>query len=777
MANEITIVVKSKDRTDFKPLGQKIKKQVSDSVKGGLDGVEKNVEDKFTEIGDRSGKAMGDKLDDRLGTWSHEAGDKIKGPLKDSLEKATEEVDVKVTTKFREIGDKSGKSLGAGLRKGTEGIGRDVEGIAAKIRNAMSSAESSLGKAAKNMGGQGKLIAVAIINALAQLPAIASLAAGGITLALGGALVALALKAQSSNQQVRAAFSKTKEHVSSEWQKMTVPFRDSLLHMASDATHAFDSISPSLTRTLAKMAPAVTRFSGSFSGSLSKLNPAIDSLGTAFSRVLDFLGGRMPAIMNNFGTGIKAITDAAARNPGAVSGFVEGFSKVFRYLGDGIGILVRFKDQFSQLVNAVAGPGPVGFIKMLGGIGEAVGKLKSVFGGSLFGGFKDAVTGMAGATNDASKTLDKNAGSTQKLLTYQQIATGTTESLANALDKLTGKNQNAWDAQTRVNEALKAAAAQAKKSNAGFDGNSAAVNANREALSNLATTMKDQIANGHLTGKQVDDLHDKFVHFAEGMGASKKEAEGYAQKLLGVKDGMDKIPAKKTTKLDAKDGTAAGTKSAKTNLGQIKKTVRATLTATDKVAGAVNSAASKLHSWAHRLYRAQLTAGDKTMGAVRSAISRCVGFAKRAYRATLSAKNAVASALRSAISLGNQWAGRVFSATFNVIKSINPFGAAGMIAGGLAAGGPARGMASGGPGGTMALVGEQGAELVRLPTGSTVVPHGNTMQQLAQRGGGENRTVIELHSDGTRLMNLLIELLRIAINNKGGNVQAVLGSK
>lgn len=84
-------------------------------------------------------------------------------------------------------------------------------------------------------------------------------------------------------------------------------------------------------------------------------------------------------------------------------------------------------------------------------------------------------------------------------------------------------------------------------------------------------------------------------------------------------------------------------------------------------------------------------------------------------------------------------------------------------------------MARGGIHGGFAIVGERGRELVKLPQGSTVVPNGTTEAMLAGGGGG-GRAVIELRSDGSRLADLLLEILRHAIRVEGGDVQVVLGT-
>ncbi len=68
----------------------------------------------------------------------------------------------------------------------------------------------------------------------------------------------------------------------------------------------------------------------------------------------------------------------------------------------------------------------------------------------------------------------------------------------------------------------------------------------------------------------------------------------------------------------------------------------------------------------------------------------------------------------------------------------------------------------------MAMVGENGPERVFLPEGATVRP--------LERGGSGGACVIEIRSGGSKLDNLLVEILREAIRSKGGNVIKVLSA-
>jgi hypothetical protein len=100
----------------------------------------------------------------------------------------------------------------------------------------------------------------------------------------------------------------------------------------------------------------------------------------------------------------------------------------------------------------------------------------------------------------------------------------------------------------------------------------------------------------------------------------------------------------------------------------------------------------------------------------------------------------------------------------------------GAIAGNLfrhAAGGPVGGAASGGPRG-LTWVGEHGPELVSLPTGSMVKSNSDSMA-LASGGGRAQKVVLEINSGGSKMDDLIVEIIRKSVRVRGGNVQVVLG--
>lgn len=79
------------------------------------------------------------------------------------------------------------------------------------------------------------------------------------------------------------------------------------------------------------------------------------------------------------------------------------------------------------------------------------------------------------------------------------------------------------------------------------------------------------------------------------------------------------------------------------------------------------------------------------------------------------------------------------------------------------------GISSGG----LIMAGEHGRELIRTPHGSSVVPHGQT--EAMMNGGGGGAYTFSFNRTSNRLMNAIIDELRLYVKNRGGSVQVALG--
>lgn len=75
---------------------------------------------------------------------------------------------------------------------------------------------------------------------------------------------------------------------------------------------------------------------------------------------------------------------------------------------------------------------------------------------------------------------------------------------------------------------------------------------------------------------------------------------------------------------------------------------------------------------------------------------------------------------------------------------------------------------TGGARGGLTWVGEAGRELVRLPYGSTVYPHGQSEGMAAASAGGGAQVVIQVQPGGSGLDRMFVDWLREAVRSRGG---------
>jgi hypothetical protein len=128
-------------------------------------------------------------------------------------------------------------------------------------------------------------------------------------------------------------------------------------------------------------------------------------------------------------------------------------------------------------------------------------------------------------------------------------------------------------------------------------------------------------------------------------------------------------------------------------------------------------------------------------------------------------KDAFKSALNWII---DRWNGLRFT-----LPSVNLFG--NEIGGGSIGTSHINRFAQGGIGGGLAWVGERGRELVNLPQGSQVIPHGSSEAMAAGGGGGgarEVRLIIELRNATTEVANLIRKIVNV---EGGGDVSVAFG--
>lgn len=314
---------------------------------------------------------------------------------------------------------------------------------------------------------------------------------------------------------------------------------------------------------------------------------------------------------------------------------------------------------------------------------------------------------------------DQAAQVQQDLKAQQDVVDGLTQSIQ-ALDQVT---QGAFNADTQWESSISAATDAVKTNGKTLDIHTDKGRANRDALSGIAATTDDYTAKLLKNGASwntVDAAYkrgrESLVKSAMQMGLTRKDAEKLSDTLLHVPKEV-KISANND---DLKRKLSEDERLLKTARGSKKVKLEADISSIRKKIAAGQEQINELHG--------------KTV---------TVGIA---------------------------------------YKTLGSAGAGVHVPGGRYAHGGNVGAtqtaATGGTRNGVVLVGEQGPELVHLPSGSHVMSNPDTRRAMGGGGGG-GATVIEIRSGGSDLDNLLVEVLRRSIKRRTGggsnSVQLALG--
>lgn len=193
--------------------------------------------------------------------------------------------------------------------------------------------------------------------------------------------------------------------------------------------------------------------------------------------------------------------------------------------------------------------------------------------------------------------------------------------------------------------------------------------------------------------------------------------------------------------------------------------------------------ARTLWGWVKRAWQIFLVAsGIKMVIDLIGAVSRLWGWVRRNWRAVLSfgGLGSVGNAIKLVKTLWD-WFNRNWFRTATLSISIPGYStlksAWNMITSAFATGGISSGLSRAATGGLrsgLTLVGEHGPELVRLPSGSSVRSNPDT-RRMFRSGRSDASATFLFKSSGRRVDDLLLEILREAIHQRGGDPVAVLG--
>lgn len=712
--NEVEIVVKTNDKTDFNAIAAKARAGMTKSVKSSLDDVEKQTNARFREIGEHSGESLNSALDEHLRRWG---------------DHATETIDVKVKTKFKEVGEHSGSMFSSGLENK---LGGEISNIGSQVGTKLG---ASVGQSGAEAGASAGPYVMAALGAamLALAPSIGALAATAIVLAFGAGLAGLGLMAAFRLKSVQKEFGKFQKFLGSFTKDIGKPFEGVWDQIFKTGTSVLKAFQPVLKSAFKGMAPALEGFVRNFGSAFKQLIPAIAPLSRAFSSLLSAIGPQLPGIFHGIAQAITEMSNVIASNPKLFAGFITGLVglvpaglKAVAFLAKLFAAFARFLHTDNPFKVMLASLSPMLALLMhLGKAGEVLhtlGDAAKSLGGHLSGVF-DKVKAVAGprlkeiegqvknelvpAFERFVKAISPIAGKLVDLFgptvvsnvrTFLDLTSGVIDVISGILDAVSGLASGDW---SRVWDGLK-------------EGARGAVKIVKAAVRSIL----DSLTLGH-GGKVISitvKAIDKASHVISGV-------IGWVRRIVG-----------KTVHIGQTGGSA------------------------------VISIVSRAISTIRRFVGKVVHIGESGASAAINMVSRLIGIIRRLV-------GKVVRVGANVFGLGGVYnligaISRVASKTVNIVAHAFGFEHGGIV--GHAA--------EGGPRSNTVMVGEHGPELVNLPAGSRVRSNSDTRAALAG-GGGVQKLQIEWVGGqaGDEFFRWLKKNIRIRVGSGPNSVQKALG--
>lgn len=213
---------------------------------------------------------------------------------------------------------------------------------------------------------------------------------------------------------------------------------------------------------------------------------------------------------------------------------------------------------------------------------------------------------------------------------------------------------------------------------------------------------------------------------------------------------------------------------AKSVIGWVRKVVGKVIKLNQQGASAVIRMAQNIINIVKRTVGKTITLAQRGASGVINLVSRIISTIRRFVGKTVSvgvrgAAGAVAAVSR-VINAIRHFVGKTVNVGVNFVKS--GIGKIGKLLG-FAHGGIVGAAAGGGPRSNQVMVGEQGPEIVDLPTGSRVRSNADSRAMMG-RGGAMSPFVITIKLGDNKIADLLIDPMRKSVQNRGG-VQAAFG--
>ncbi|MFI6904889.1 hypothetical protein ACIBKY_26750 [Nonomuraea sp. NPDC050394] len=425
-----------------------------------------------------------------------------------------------------------------------DGLGDGAERSGGRISSALGGAFDLVGKAGPaNVGLAGA--------AIAGLPAVATVAAAGITLALGGALVAVGVMSVAQGDAVQQRWTRLGRELRDELADVAQPMEGSVLRAADVAERVFARLKPSLRRTFEDLVPDVDRFIDAWGDGIASMGPSLENLGAGFGDILDELATRSPEIFTNLNSAIDTLAGTASDHADEFGDLVVGMTKVIDTGADVVSVLADIWEGITE----IQGAGDLLDIDPTVGVLNLF-DTKIDDTNAAFERIKKTIGDVGGESDSAAAGVRNFKTSLDELFNPAQAALGASNNLKDAIAELTdGMEKGTIKGRERgqmLEEMLGklAAAAETEKVATGeTEKSSAAFEKNAGALAKLA-------GSSDLGGQALVGLAESLGYTVERTKTGIKIVDEFGKTVT-------KIPPNKDIKIDA------DSKQAQTEVGKV----------------------------------------------------------------------------------------------------------------------------------------------------------------------------------------------------------------
>lgn len=627
------------------------------------------------EVAARGAKKMSTELD--------EAGDQVSELSKKmALAAATGAVFNAEINRFikngRFISEKTLTSGGGGNGKSPlSGLVKDSEKVGKEVAGTFASAfEGGLMGTFKALPPEAKAALGAAVGgaAIAATPFIVSAVNGAILGGIGAGGLAVGIAMQAKDPVVAGAFKGLGGHIMADLGEATTPFKGQLLGVVDDFGRSWAKIKPNVSGFFSTLAPEVGELGKAISKGVEILGPSLEKAAGPAAQVLSGIADEIPEIADQVSTLLDDVSDHGESAAAAIKFILFNVEALIA----GFDILVR-----------TVGPAADAIVD----IGQAVGLIDSKP--------LDHVITRLDRTREAAESNVITQG--KQLRSLDETGAG--------FVRMGGQADGAADSLGKVVTAT-------DETGRGFSRASGEVEV-------WTTTTADLAAQAEDTQSAVDYMNRAVYNTADAADAANDAFERLFGEMMSLDEANLKVSEDflnlgKTLRKnngDLSTNTQEGINNRRMIEGMI-----GDLEAQREAAIAAGNGTVEATQKANAAYLAQLQkirAVAAANGVNTAALDAMI--AKYRELAALPAINKTATLTTRYVTTGDR-AGSILGHGFERADAKRSGGIVGAAAGGMRSG--------------LIRVGEEGEELVQLPSGSQVFPHGQSMRMMGGSGGG-----------------------------------------